>query len=141
MSRFAALALPIDEPGRMTIMHPVTGQPLRDADGAEGYLDLLSNDSLKAQAFDRKLTTQRLARRNRATTLTAEEIDAESTDRFAALTAGWYLVGLDGAPIAVDFTEAAARELYAAPAMLWLREQVAAWQANRANFSKASSRT
>jgi hypothetical protein len=137
--RFAALALPVDEAGRMIIMHPITGQPLRTSDGSEGYIDLLSNDSQKAQAFDRRQTTQRLQRRNRVATLTGEELEAEVTDRFAALTTGWSLVGLDGAPIAVDFSEAAARELYAAPAMVWLREQVALFQANRANFGKASS--
>ena len=139
--RFAALALPVDEAARMVIMHPITGQPLRDASGSEAYIDLLSNDSQKAQAFDRKRTTQRIERRARAATLTAEELEAEATDKFAAQTTGWSLLGLGGEPLDIAFSEAVARELYAAPPMMWLREQVAIFQANRANFGKASSKS
>lgn len=136
--KFASMALPVDAPSRMPILHPFSNQPLRGPDGQDGFIELLSGDSQKAAAFDRKIAAQRLARRNR-TSLTIEEIEAEITERMAVLTTAWLLVGLDGEVIDVPCSEANARELYAHKGMAWLREQVIAHQGNRANFSQASS--
>lgn len=136
--RFSALALQIDEPARMIVMHPHTGRPLRAADGRESYIDLLPRDSTKAQAFDRRLLDQRLARAGRIKPK-SEDLEAELTDRLAMLTTGWLLVGFDGGIIDVEMTEQNARELYAAPRMLWLREAILAWLDDRANFTKAAS--
>lgn len=138
MSKFAAMMLPVDVPARMIIQHPTKNVPLRDADGNEAWIDMLSADSEKARALERKLVTQRLARRNR-TTLTAEELEAEQADKLAVLVTGWHLVGLDGQRQEVDCNEGNARDMLATPGMNWLREQVAEFQMSRANFSKASS--
>jgi hypothetical protein len=138
MSKFDALALAVDSPSRMPIYHPTSQQPLRDTDGNEGYLDLLSADSTAAKKYERSVTDRRLAVRGRSK-LTAAELEAEAIEQLVALTKGWHLIGLDGSPIAVDFTPTNARELYSSPAMAWLRDQAQAWIADRANFSKASS--
>lgn len=138
MSKFAALELAVEQPARMTIYHPFKNQPLCDAEGNEAYIDLLSSDSAAAVAFARKTTNQRLSARVRQQ-MTAEEMEAERTELLATLTKGWRLLGLDGAPIDVPFTFAAARELYATSAMAWLRDQVDAFAASRANFKPASS--
>ena len=76
----------------------------------------------------------RLAQRGRMR-ITPEELEAESTELLAALTAGWHLVTLDGHPLDVPFSIENARELYAAPALAWLREQVDEFAADRGNFA------
>jgi hypothetical protein len=138
MSKFESLALPVEKPCRMIITHPVTRQPLRSKDGVEAYIEVYSADSEVKRRFDREVTRRRLSASGRVK-LTPEEIEAQGHDLLAALTAGWNLVGLDGEPIDVAFSPQAARELYATPAMLWLREQVDEFAADRGNFSRASS--
>jgi hypothetical protein len=123
----------------MVLKHPVTNQPIRDAKGEEAYIDLLSLDSQKALAFDRVAGDRRLERLARARSVpTSVEFEAEQTDRMATLTTGWRLLNIDGTAMDVPFTEANARELYAFP---WIRQQVALFQGNLANFVKASSTT
>jgi len=140
MSKFAALAVAVNDAARMTIIHPFTNQPLRDADGKEAWIAVLSSDSEAAVKHQRAVTNRRLAMRNR-NKVTAEEIDAEAIDLLAALTKGWRLLDLEGNPLEIEFTEANARELYGAPAFTWLREQVSIFAAERSNFSKASSQS
>ena len=56
MSKFAGLALGSSQAARMIIMHPITGQPLRQREtGAEAYLEMLSRDSDVARRCDRVL--------------------------------------------------------------------------------------
>lgn len=140
MSKFSGLALAVDKPQRMALLHPVTRQPLRDADGNEAYIDLWSGDSEVARKQERAITTRRLAVRGR-TKITAGEIEADAVDMLVALTAGWRLLDLDGRPIDVPYTSQNARELYQEPALAWLRAQVDEFCGDRANFSPASSTT
>lgn len=138
-SKFDGLGLEVEKPSRMTIHHPAKGTPLRDCDGNEAYIDLLNPDGPKGRAFDRKVTTDRLSRRNRAAAPTGEQIEAEQTDKMVDLTTGWHLVDLDGNALNVPFSPADARELYSTPAMGWLRIAVQEHLANYSNFAKASS--
>jgi hypothetical protein len=138
MNKFDALALPVDEPARLHLQHPTKGTALKDSDKKDAYIDLLSLDSGKAQAYERAINAKRMARRVKAMP-TVEELEAEQTERLATLTLGWHLVGLNGEGLDVDFSEGAAVELYTANAMRWLREQVELFLNNRANFTKASS--
>lgn len=138
MSKFAALALAVDKPQRMVIVHPFTGQPLRAPDGTEAYIDLYSGDSEIARRHSRTVQQRRIDMR-RGGKVTVEEIEAETVELLAALTAGWMLVGLDGQPIEIPYSEQNARDLYAEPGLAWLREQVNAFAGDRANFSRASS--
>ena len=139
MSKFAALALAVETPERMPVLHPVTKVPLVDGTGKEAHIALFSSDSPQAQEHLRSLSRKRIASKNR-TVLTIEEVERGQIDGLVKLTAGWYLVGLDGMALDVPFSPENARELYAEPAMAWLREQVEQFAADRENFLKASSK-
>ena len=135
--KFAGLALATDAAQRMTIIHPGTRQPLRHADGSEAWIDLYSLDSAPARKIIRAQQDRRL--RMRAARATSEEIEADATELLAALTAGWSLCGLNGDALDVPCNPANAQELYAMPALAWLREQVDAFVADRGNFHRAPS--
>lgn len=160
--RFAAAALPVDEPGRLTLLHPGLMTPIRDADGHEAYIDLLPDDSTRMRAFERKLTSQGVHVRNGLMALSAEERAArfydiqedEGAKRLAAATVGWCLIfpteGFDwGTAVEpahfrvfdCEFTEAAALDLYSTRGAAWIRDQAFAFRSARVNFMKGSSRS
>jgi len=133
MSKFSGLGVPVDATARMTILHPATGQPLRNAaTGEPAWIDLLSADSAVARATQRDAQNRRL--RARARTITAESMEADGTDLLAALTKGWSLVTLDGAPIDVPCTPENARELYGTPDLAFIRRQVDEFVADLGNY-------
>lgn len=138
MSKFDNLALEVDKPARMQIIHPFTGQPLRTADGTEAYVDVYSGDSVIARKHIRKIQQRAINSRGRAR-MNPEQAEADSVELLAELSAGWFLVGFDGVVIDVPFNSENARELYAERSMAWIRDQVDAFSGERANFSRASS--
>lgn len=140
MSKFAGMALEVDKPERMTIVHPGTRQPLRDEKGNEAFIDLHSGDSDVARKHGRAVANRRLGMRGRVK-LTAQELEADAAELLSALTAGWLLLDLTGQPIEVEFSRENARELFTEPGLAWLREQVDEFVADRGNFSKASPKT
>ena len=138
MSKFSALSLDVEKPARMIVVHPVSRQPLRSVDGKiEAFIDIFSADSEAARKHQRNVSRRRLAMRGRGR-VTPEEMEADSVELLAAVTAGWSLLSLDGSPIDVSFSLEAARELYADPSVAWLRDQVDEFASERGNFSKAS---
>lgn len=139
MSKFDAMALEVDKPGRMPIKHPHTNLPLRDGEGNDAFIELHSGDSAIARKVQRTITNGRLQMRNR-NKITADRLESEGTELLAALTVDWYLVNWrTGEKIDVKCTREDAEELYGASGMQWLREQVDEFVADRANFSQASS--
>ncbi len=136
MSKFAGLALATDVAQRMSIIHPGTRQPLRAANGDEAWIDLYSIDSKAWRNTVRAQQDRRMRTRGRPTT---EEIEADTTELFAAVTVGWRLFTLDGDPIDVPCSASNARELYAMPELSWLREQVDSFVSDRGNFKRANS--
>ncbi len=139
MSKFAALEMAVERPARLTIVDPVSRQPLRDkTTGTEAYIDLYSADSAVAVKHQRAVQRRRLAMRGRMK-IQPEELEADAIELLAALTAGWKLVSFDGSDLGVEFSQENARELYASPGMAWLRDQVDEFVADRGNFSKGSS--
>jgi hypothetical protein len=138
MSKFSGLELEVEAPYRLTLLHPVTRQPMRNGDGKNAYIDHYSADSEIARKMQRTVQRRRLAMRGRLK-ITPEELEAEAVDILAALTAGWYLVDLKGNVIDLEFSQDHARELYSDPAISWLREQLDESAADRGNFSKGSS--
>jgi hypothetical protein len=140
MNKFSGLELEVEKPYRLILLHPITRQPLRDAEGNEAYVEHYSADSEIARKHQRAVQRRRLAMRGRLK-ITPEEIEAEATEVLAALTVGWFLVDLTGNPIDLPFTQQDARELYSSPAVGWLREQLDESAADRGNFSKGSSTT
>lgn len=141
MNSFAGLELAVEKPQRMTLMHPVTGQPIRDGDGNEAWIDLYSADSKIARDHSNAIQRRRLAaaRTRGATAVTPEQLDAEAVDLLAALTTGWRLLTLAGEPLDVPFSPQHARELYSSPALSWVRVQADEFAASRGNFAPASS--
>ncbi len=143
MSKFSGLSLSVDVPQRMNIIHPITRQVLTDNDGKSAYIDLYSADSLAAKKQNREISRRRLAMagRSRAMKLTPEEIENDQIELLVAITADWYLVSLDGEKIDIPFSASEARTLYGSEEAAWLREQVDDFAGDRANFTKASSKT
>lgn len=138
MSKFKGMTVPVEKPARMVITHPTTLEPIVDADGKQAYLDLYSADSERARAYNRRTSQKRLDMRGRAV-ISAASIESESFGLLAELTAGWYLLDLDGNPVDVPFTTQNARDLYAEPGMNWLRDQADAFAGSRVNFLKPSA--
>jgi hypothetical protein len=133
MSKFAGLGVATDRAARMTILHPVTGQPIRRTDNGEvAWIDILSADSKAARDHEREMQNRRL--RSRARRITAEELEAEGIELLVALTQGWSLATLDGDPMEVPCTAENARELFSTPDLSFIRRQVNDFAADLGNF-------
>jgi hypothetical protein len=140
-SKFAGFAFGgVDEPTRMIIRHPVTRQPIRNAEtGEEAWIDLLAAKGAVGRAYDRAMTDKFLKLRGQR--YTADESDSDVTEKLAKLTKAWSLVLPDGTPVEMECTTANAREFYSFPEAWWLREQVAEFVAELGNFLPASSKS
>jgi len=132
LDKIAGLALQVDATSRMTIINPITRQPLRSEDGEEAWVDLLASSSKIGQTHDRGVMDRQL--RTRGARYTAEQAEADTVEKLAKLTKGWRLVTLDGAVLDVPFTAGNARDLYTMPALAWLTQQVAEYVADLGNY-------
>ncbi len=140
-SKFAGLEIQVERPVRMPLVHPSTRQPLRTKpDGKEAYIEIYSADSEAARKHNRAIQRRRLNMRGRGR-ITPEELEAEAVELLAALTTEWLLVDFEGKIIDVPFNAENARELYAAPSLSWIREQVDEFAGDRGNFPQASSKS
>lgn len=125
-----------EEPVKMELNHPQTGEVLHDAELGDFYIMLHGSDSrhyrglINAQSNNRLLKAQRSGR---AQTQTAEQIEAQATTLLAGCTVGWNL-RMDGK--ALEFSTEKAKELYSNPAYAWIREQVDSFIHQRQNFLK-----
>lgn len=139
MSKFSGLGVSVEAPVRMDIYNPVTRQPLRNAEtGETAYIDVLSSASKEGRAHERAVTDQIIRLGNRAR-LTADQIEANATEKAAKLTRGWSLVTLYGQPIDVPYSEMEARELYTAQP--WVRDQVLSFADDLGNFPQGASQS
>lgn len=136
-SKFAGLGLAVDAPTRMTILHPITRQPLRDDEGNEAWIDLLAADSPQGRAHDRTVLDNQLRTGGRR--LSSETMDAQVTEKLAKLTKGWRLLDLSGNPIDIECNQQNARELYAEEVLSWLRNEVLIFISDLGNFRRAAS--
>lgn len=143
MSKFSGMALAVDKPSRMTIVHPATLQPIVNGDGEVAYVDVFSMDSELARKHRRSSTQVRIdqASKSGRARLNAGQLESEEVDILADLTAGWRLISLDGSDIDIECTAQNARDLYGDPGTAWLFEQVNEFARSRENFSKASLTT
>ncbi len=128
-----ALAIDVNQTVKVSILNPKTRQPIRDADGNEAYIELVSLDSPEVVAVRKAATNKRLKARGRAT-MTADEMEAELAETFVAATKSWNLIALDGTPLKVDLNVATARVVYTDPRFSWIREQVSEALDDRATF-------
>lgn len=138
MSKFSGFGIPVDESSRLYLMHPYTGQPLRDSETKEqAWIDLFSVYSKIGRAHDRAMLDKNIRRGNRR--LTAEEFEADELEKLSKLTKAWFLVLPNGSAIDVECTQDNARELYAWPDAVWLVEQIRAFIADLGNFRQGAS--
>jgi len=137
------LELPVDRPARMVIIHPKTRRPIleagAEAEGAEpAWIELYSSDSAAALAFEREQYQKLIDLRQQAgrAPLSAQQSAEFEAARLAAVTCGWRIIDLAGR-VRGDLacTLENRRAFYLAPALAWVREQVQAFQADRANFA------
>lgn len=120
-----------DEGALMTVEHPTTGQPLTQPDGSPVTIRLLGQDSKRWRGYVHRTANKRL--QSRKTRQTAEEIEAENTEGWVALTMGWSGIVLEGRPL--DCTPENARLIYTR--FPFIREQVAEFVSDRANFLRS----
>lgn len=141
MSEFAALGLNVSASVRMPIIYPGDDEPLKDEEGKEAYLELLSEDSAEGRAFERRLSRDvvRKLRRGGRKAVDDEDPLEFQVDKLCTLITGWYLVAPGGKRIDVPFSVDKARALFSDPSLTWLRKQALFFVADAANFTKASS--
>ena len=129
-SKFSGLSTS-DAPGRMTVINPVTNDPLVRADtNEECWIEAYPAQSRRGSEIDRELTTKVL--RKRVQRMSAKDIDDNVIQKLGMLTTGWSLALLNGEPLGVECTPENAVELYTD--VRWLRDQVSAWVNDLGNF-------
>ena len=128
-----ALAVDVSNAVPITILHPKTRQPLRDAEGKEAFISVVSLDSPEVQKVQKAALNKRLKMRGRVT-MTADELEAERAETLVAATKDWYLVGLDGTPLNVPMSDTTARTVYTDLRFSWIKEQVSEALDDRATF-------
>ena len=128
-----ALAVDVSNAVPITILHPKTRQPLRDAAGKEAFISVVSLDSPEVQKVQKAALNKRLKMRGRVT-MTADELEAERAEALFAATKDWYLVGLDGSPLDAPLNDTTARTIYSDLRFSWIKEQVSEALDDRATF-------
>jgi hypothetical protein len=116
----------------MTILNPVTLEPIVDDDGQEMWIRVAGEDSELYQAATRLVSNRRLQvafERGRGLRVTAEELEQETLTRLAKCTLAWHLQ-MNGELLTC--TEAEAKKLY--KRLPWLREQVDKFIVDRSHF-------
>lgn len=110
------------------LRHPVTEAPLYDADGAPLTVQVIGQDS---SAYRRK--RNELIEKRPTGKLSIAYLEAEGLDLSVACVAGWSEnIVLDGNKLA--YSETNVRRAFVN--LPWMREQVDAFCAERANFLK-----
>lgn len=130
--RFQNIGYAVDEPRRLVLVNDDTGEPIKDEDGKEGYIDLISYDSRAAAKLKADFGNRRLQSRGRQ--IIMEAIEVEQIDLLAVLTKGWHLVDITGVVITDDIADA--REVYSMPELAWIRRQAEAFAAKLGNFTR-----
>jgi len=116
----------------MTVMHPISGEPLMTSDGQEVFIELLGADSsvMRSEMSDR--ARKQMTKRTN-TVLSLDEAEKASAELLAAVTVSWF--GLEESGQKIDCTRENVVAIYTKYS--WLRLQVDAFVSDRANFFKA----
>lgn len=135
--KFAGLAF-AEQSARMTVLHPVTLEPiLNSVTQEETWIELLPLGGERGAAIDRQITDRALRRRTQR--LTARDAESNAVERLANVTVAWSLALLNGEPIRTPCTVDNAMEIY--NEVRWLRDQVATFAADLGNFQPTSPET
>lgn len=134
------MGISAEKPARMYLHHPITGEPLKDSSGNQGWIELLSRDSEKARKFFHKKVNDNLRvksskKRSSGSDNLSESNEQAAIELIATCTTGWYLVNLDGEVVEFEPTFDNAVELYSFSGTRWLYEAADEFSADRANFT------
>jgi len=114
----------------LELLHPVTGEVIRDEDDAPMRIELVGKDSDEYRKAQRAITARRLKSRSRSKSFDADSLEHEAIDLLVACTKGWEGIALDGDDL--EFNKANCRKVYAK--YLWIKEQVDEFVDDRGNF-------
>lgn len=141
MAKFGSLSGSASDPYRVVLIDPATDEPLKDANGGEAYIDVLSAQSETGRKFDREraqLITRR-AMRSRGRDIDDDQFQA-NVQKLARLTVAWRLVDpVTKEPLDVPYSLETAAEFYALPKAYPFFLQAWLGAHEPANFIKASS--
>ena len=128
----------LEDSAIMPVRHLATGQPIKTKDGKAVSVTVACKDSEVFRLLARNQTERRLKRASETgnSRLSSTELEDEALDLLAGSTLGWSGITKDGAEFPFSFENA--RGLYRE--LPWLRDQVDAFIADRANFMKASAK-
>ena len=116
----------------LEVLHPVTGQVIRDSEDVALQICLLGKDSKQYRKAQRSITERRMKSRSKASRMNAEAIEIEAIDVLVACVTDWKGLGSDGVELVCN--PANARKVFTEH--LWLREQVDEFVDDRGNFMK-----
>lgn len=94
MAKFGSLSGSASDPYRVILIDPVTDEPLRDVNGVELFIDVLSAQSDAGRKFDheRAQVLTRRAMRGRAKDIVDDDQFEANVQKLARLTVAWHLV-------------------------------------------------
>lgn len=113
----------------LTLKHPITDEPMADADGAV-TITLIGADSKTAEQKRRATANKRLKHVGRPSDDPAGQAEKDVCELLATLTRGWTNIADASGPI--TFSHDAAAKLYRERA--WIRRQVDAFVSDVRNF-------
>lgn len=121
--------------------HPVTGEPLVDAEGTPYGVDVLGEDSPEVRKVERKQADRRaekLRRGNIDASLKQDALEQDRIERLTVATRGWYLPPLDGETLAC--TPVNVKRVYGSEDLAWIADQVERGMRDRARFFSTGSK-
>lgn len=122
-----------DAGAQMTVMHPVTDEPLLTTDGDEVTIQLVGSDSTVMRDEMKRRATKFLNKKQSRKRIDVDESIRESAETLAACTTGWFGISENGA--LVPFTRENVVRIFMK--YDWLRQQVDNFVSERGNFFKA----
>jgi hypothetical protein len=125
---FDLAAVKMADSAELAIADPTTGEPT-------GFVLTIANPySAAAKGIQRKLFDRAMAegQKGRKVKRTFEDVERFSVDSLVAITIGWTGLHSDGKE--VPYSPDAARSLYEAEGLGWLRDEVQAFYEDRNSF-------
>lgn len=114
----------------LELLHPVTGELIRDEDDGLMRIELVGKDSKEFRKAQRAITSRRLKSRSKANRIDADALEHEAVDMLVACTKGWEGFADEGELL--EFNPANVRKVYTKYA--WIKEQVDEFVDDRGNF-------
>lgn len=115
-----------EEGTEMPVLHPTTGEPLKDENGQVATIKLAGVDSDIYRKASNRITNRRVKKGSRSQNMTIERVEADTMELICACTLQWSGIMVRGE------VPKTAEELYSGAK--WLRQQAEEWIHDRANY-------